>query len=67
MTAYITTHRGTKEEEERRNRSKESLEIANGRMKPDCHSARFGHFALHRDNQPGCARTKAESARIVTL
>ena len=54
-------------EEDRRNRSKPRLEIPDARMKPEGHSARFGHFVLHLDNQPECARTKAESARIVTL
>ena len=51
----------------RRNRSKESLEIPNGRTETESHSARFGHFALHTHGQPESARAKAESARIVTL
>ena len=54
-------------EEDRRNRSKPRLEIPGARTKPESHSARFGHFAFQCGNQPECARTKTESARIGTL
>ena len=66
MTHYMAIKSTTEGEEGRRNRSKRRLEIPPARTKAECHSARFGHFALHRHNQPECARPNAESARIVT-
>jgi hypothetical protein len=50
--------------EERRNMSFVPNEFAEGRMKPKCHSAKFGLPALQPRTKPESARIKAESARM---
>jgi hypothetical protein len=47
----------------RRNMSNEFFEFAEGRMKPERHSAIFGLPALQPRIEPESGRTKAESAR----